>query len=52
MGVGEIAKELGLRWSSVSSDVRLKCEESARKDKERYLEASNKISVLILIYHT
>ncbi|KAB7507899.1 High mobility group protein DSP1 [Armadillidium nasatum] len=38
LGVGEIAKELGVRWSTVSDEIRSRCEEMAKKDKLRYAE--------------
>lgn len=34
--VGDIAKDLGIRWKSVSNDLRKKYETLALKDKQRY----------------
>lgn len=35
-GVGDIAKELGRRWSDADREVKLKYEAMAEKDKARY----------------
>ena len=34
--IGEVAKELGERWNKVPPEVKLKYEQKARKDKQRY----------------
>ena len=35
-GVGEVAKELGRRWSDVDAGLKAKYEEMAEKDRARY----------------
>ena len=34
--ITDVAKELGVRWKSVTGDEKVKYEEFAKKDKERY----------------
>ena len=34
--ITDVAKELGVRWKSVTGDEKVKYEELAKKDKERY----------------
>ena len=46
MSVGDVAKELGQRWSCVTPEVKGKWEELARKDKARYQQ----VSLIILTY--
>jgi len=41
-GVGEIAKELGRRWSDISPDLKNKYEQMAEKDKARYERVSHR----------
>ena len=38
--VGEIAKELGRRWSDISPELKNKYEQMAEKDKARYERVS------------
>lgn len=35
-GVGDIAKELGRKWSDMDAEVKSKYEQMAEKDKQRY----------------
>ena len=45
-GVGDIAKELGRKWSDVDAEVKSKYEAMADKDKQRYERVSH-----VTIYH-
>lgn len=53
-GVGDIAKELGRKWSDVDPEVKQKYESMAERDKARYERVSYKINETeregILIY--
>lgn len=40
MTVGEIAKELGKKWSDISPELKNKYEQMAEKDKARYERVS------------
>lgn len=40
-GVGDIAKELGRKWSDVDPEVKSRYEAMAEKDKGRYEKVSN-----------
>lgn len=44
-GVGDIAKELGRRWSDVDPEVKSKYEAMADKDKARY----ERVSIILII---
>lgn len=46
-GVGDIAKELGRRWSDVDADCKSKYEAMADKDKARY----EKVSPIFFSFH-
>lgn len=54
-GVGDIAKELGRKWSDVDPEVKQKYESMAERDKARYERVSYKINETeregILIYY-
>lgn len=41
-GVGDIAKELGRRWSDADPETKAKYEAMAEKDKARYEKVSSK----------
>jgi hypothetical protein len=49
-GVGDIAKELGRRWSDVDPELKSKYEAMAEKDKARYDRVScNFVYFLLLL---
>jgi IS30 family transposase len=45
-GVGDIAKELGRRWSDVDPELKSKYEAMAEKDKARYDRVSAQLIML------
>lgn len=42
-GVGDIAKELGRRWSDAEPETKAKYEAMAEKDKARYEKVSSSV---------